>query len=272
MARRDTQPPRHGHGSQGFKTDERRDGGQARPDDAIHAEKPGAGQRRRGWGGEHGQHRGADRDSAQRRVAAGHGPDQGRAESPVDRDRADVDRHQSEGGGGRAPHPPPDRNVRSGDVQQRPPQRLSCPARGSTASRRAATTDPPDRGDRRIVPASKAAERTGSTTVWRDAMCNGPSGGGGPNASGKRASPATGTCTASTWPMASRRVSKMCRPGRIVRTIEPDEISSSGTTAAASRATSVPRTTPCSRFDAARDAAGFHVPPSPRPARESRRP
>ena len=71
-------------------------------------------------------------------------------------------------------------------------------------------------------------------------MCIGVNSSGQPNISGSSVSPAIGTCTANTKRIALRRLSKMRRPRRTARTSVPKS-SSSSTSEADSRATSVPR-------------------------------
>ena len=92
-------------------------------------------------------------------------------------------------------------------------------------------------------------------------MCTGPSNGGRPSASGRKARPAMGIWIARTKPIALRRLSKTRRPVRIVATMSPKS-SSSSTTAAASRATSVPRW-PMAMPICAAFSAGASFTPSP---------
>ena len=92
---------------------------------------------------------------------------------------------------------------------------------------------------------SKAIEQAGSISSSRKAMCSGVKSSGQPSSSGSSDRPAIGTCTASTCTastkaMALRSLSSMRRPSRTAPTMALKS-SSSSTSDAASRATSVPR-------------------------------
>ena len=93
------------------------------------------------------------------------------------------------------------------------------------------------------------------------AMCIGYSRAGQPSSTGSSAMPAIGTCTARMYDMALRRLSKMRRPRRTAATMAA-KLSSTSTSEADSRATSVPRPPMATPTCAAR-SAGASFTPSP---------
>ena len=92
-------------------------------------------------------------------------------------------------------------------------------------------------------------------------MCTGISSIGQPSATGSIDSPTMGTCTATRNTTARRRLANTRRPSRMAVTIEP-KASSSSTSEAASRATSVPRAPIATPMWAA-FSAGASLTPSP---------
>ena len=109
--------------------------------------------------------------------------------------------------------------------------------------------------------ASKTMEQAGSMSSSISTMCTGSSSAGQCSSVGASASAMMGTCTANTKRVALRTLSSMRRPWRMAATIWA-KLSCSSTSAAASRATSVPRS-PMAMPTCAALSAGASFTPSP---------
>ena len=109
--------------------------------------------------------------------------------------------------------------------------------------------------------ASKTMEQAGSISNSSSTMCTGSSSTGQCSSVGTSASPMMGTCTANTKRTALRMLLSMRRPWRMAATMRA-KLSSSSTSAAASRATSVPRS-PIAMPTSAALRAGASFTPSP---------
>ena len=112
-----------------------------------------------------------------------------------------------------------------------------------------------------IGSASNTIEQAGSITICKNSMCTGIRSMGQPSSTGRMDRPTMGTCTATMKTMALRRLANRRRPCCTASSSE-EKSSLSKTSAAASRATSVPRAPMATPMLAAFNA-GASLTPSP---------